>query len=53
VNVPVPVLASEPLLLITPEKVVLVLLLPTVRLFAPRNTFPLPSSEPMATPPGL
>src|SRR5205814_3594311 len=36
-----------------PEKFVLRLLLPTVRLRAPRNTSPLPWIEPMDTPGGL
>ena len=53
VNVPDPDIVSEPPTppldppsWITPEKVVLELLVPKVRLFTPRKTFPSPSTEP-------
>src|SRR6266550_3084690 len=55
-NVPEPILVSEPPVpplpppsWITPEKVVLRLLLPTVRFLAPKKAFPLPSIEPIVT----
>src|SRR3984893_5635974 len=57
---PVPILLNEPLVppwsqpsCITPEKVVFRLLLPTVKLLAPRKTFPVPSIEPTVTPGAL
>ena len=57
VSVPVPILVTDPPTppfpppsWITPEKVVLVLLLPTIRLLTPRKTFPLPSIEPTVKP---
>src|SRR5882762_7501417 len=56
-SVPVPILFNEPPVppftppsWIMPEKVVLRLLLPTVRLLAPKKTFPSPSTEPTVTP---
>src|SRR5439155_26988190 len=51
-SLPVPTLVSAPPESpeITPENFVLRLLLPTVRLLAPRNTVPLPSIEPIVTP---
>ena len=49
-SVPVPVLVNDPLSWITPEKVVLWLLLPIVSAFVPRNTKPSPETEPIVTP---
>ena len=50
VSTPLPTFASEPVPEITPEKEVLMFLVPTVRLLAPKKTFPEPSIEPMVRP---
>src|SRR4029453_15380318 len=49
-STPLPTFASEPLPEITPEKEVLMFLVPTVKLFAPKKTFPGPPIEPIVTP---
>ena len=46
-------LGQTPLSWITPEKVVLWLLLPMVRLLVPRKTEPAPANDPMVTPGAL
>ena len=50
---PVPPLVNPPVPWMTPEKVVLWLLLPRVSVFAPSRTEPAPAREPMVTPGGL
>ena len=44
-----PITPNAPPSWITPEKVVPMLLLPTVRFVAPKKAFPSPSMEPMVT----
>ena len=50
VRVPVPVFVSPPVSRITPEKVVLWLLLPMVRVLVPSKNEPTPASEPIVMP---
>ncbi len=47
VSTPLPILVRPPLPEITPEKMVLVLSLPVVRVAEPSVTLPAPASEPM------